>query len=135
MTRKKLDYEAGIMFDTALNKATSKSKWIHWLINDNKHAARSTLNFLHTCFANIPEAKHPGICSKKLGGDKNNVEATIYELVTHELLWRLELSPEFEFVSVDELKPDLSFTTEGKRFLTEVYLTHSPSKTYRDFKK
>lgn len=134
MTRKKLDYEAGIMFDTALDKAASKSKWVHWLINDNKHAARSTLNFLNTCFANIHEAKHPGICKKLKCNNKDGVEATICELVAHELLRRLELSPEFEFVSVDGLKPDLSFATEGKRFLTEVYLTHSPSKTYRDFK-
>lgn len=116
---------------SALQKAASKSEWISWLLNDNGDAARSTLDFLKTCFTNIPNAKHPRIL-QKLGGDKNEAEATIHELVAHELLYRLGLNPEFE-PSVDGLTPDLSFETEGKRFFADVYLTHSPLKTIKDF--
>lgn len=119
------------MLDIALSKAVSKSKWVSWLVNDNEDVARSTLDFLNTCFANIPLSKHPQILNK-LCGDKSQVEATIHELVAHELLRRLALSPEFE-PSIAGLTPDLSFEIEGKRFLADVYLTHSPSKTLRDF--
>jgi len=117
-------------FDTALNRAASKSEWVSWLVNDNENAARATLGFLNTCCANIPASKHPRIF-QKLAGDQSEVEATIHELVAHELLRRLGLSPEFE-PSIAGLTPDLSFETEGKRFLGDVYLTHSPSKTLRD---
>jgi hypothetical protein len=44
----------------------------------------------------------------------------------------LELSPEFE-PSIAGLTPDLSFELQGRRFLGDVYLTHSPLKTVRDF--
>jgi hypothetical protein len=104
---------------------------VSWLLKNNEEAARSTLEFLNSCFANIRGSKHPGII-KKLAGDKNQVEATIHELVAYELLRRLGLSPEFE-PSIAGLTPDLSFEIEGKRFLGDVYLTHSPSKTIRDF--
>lgn len=40
-------------------------------------------------------------------------------------------SPEFE-PSINGLTPDLSFVIEGKCFIGDVYLTHSPSKTIRD---
>src|ERR1700758_2487965 len=46
------------MFDTALNRAASKSDWVSWLVSDNDDAARTTLGFLNTCFANIPASKH-----------------------------------------------------------------------------
>lgn len=119
------------MLDIALSRAASKSEWVSWLINDRQYAARTTLVFLNMCFANIPASKHPRIF-KKLAGDRSQVEATIHELVAHELLRRLELSPEFE-PSIAGLAPDLSFEIEGKRFLGDVYLTHSPSKTLRDY--
>ncbi|MCI0486594.1 MAG: hypothetical protein L0229_08335 [Blastocatellia bacterium] len=119
------------MFDIALNKAASKSEWVSWLVKDTENAARSTLGFLHMCFGNIPASKHRRIFDK-LAGARSEVEATIHELVVHELLRRLELSPEFE-PSVTGLTPDISFEIEGKRFLGDVYLTHSPSKTLRDF--
>ena len=119
------------MLDIALNKAATKSEWVSWLLNNNEAAARSTLEFLNSCFANIRGSKHRGIV-KKLGGDRNEIEATLHELVAYELLRRLNLSPEFE-PSIAGLKPDLSFEIEGKRFFGDVYLTHSPSKTIRDF--
>jgi hypothetical protein len=118
------------MLDIALSKAASKSEWVSWLVNDNDDAARTTLGFLNTCLANIPTSKHPRIF-QKLAGDRSNVEATIHELVAHELLRRLGLSPEFE-PSIAGLKPDLGFEIEGKRFLGDVYLTHSPAKTLED---
>lgn len=119
------------MINNALSKAASKSEWINWLVNNHETSACSTRDFLTTCFANIPTAKHPRIF-QKLAGDKYEIEATIHELVAHELLHRLGLTPELE-PSVGGLTPDLIFEVGGKRFLAEVYLTHSPSKTLQDF--
>jgi hypothetical protein len=119
------------VFDISLNQAASKSEWIYWLVIDGGADARSTLQFLYTCLANIPTSKHQRI-HKKLRGDRSQIEATIHELVAHELLRRLKLSPEFE-PTISGLTPDLRFEIEGKRFLGDVYLTHSPSKTLRDF--
>jgi hypothetical protein len=119
------------MLKNIFNKAALKSDWICWLITNNSDAARSTLEFINTCFINIPLAKRKGIL-KKLNSDKYQVEATIHELVAHELLRRLRLSPEFE-PRINGLTPDLSFRIEGKAFIADVYLTHSPSKAFKDF--
>lgn len=116
---------------TSLKKTASKSRWVFWLVNDDGDAARSTREFLNTCLANIPETKHQRIF-KKLAGDQSQIEATIHELVAHELLRRLGLAPEFE-PSLLGLTPDLSFEVAEKRFFADVYLTHSPTKTFRDF--
>ena len=118
-------------FDAALRRAASRSDWFSWLVRDEQDAARSTLRFLDTCFTNVPAAKHPRII-KRLAGDCSQLEATIDELVAHELLRRLKLSPEFE-PQIAGLTPDLSFKIAGKRFLGDVYVTHSPLKTIRDF--
>jgi hypothetical protein len=115
----------------SLKKAASKSEWVSWLVNDDGDGARSTRDFLNTCLANIPATKHQRIF-KKLAGSKSQIEATIHELVAYEFLRRLGLSPEFEPPLLG-LTPDLSFEATGKRFLADVYLTHSPSKTFRDF--
>jgi hypothetical protein len=118
------------MLDQTLKRAASKSPWVSWLITDGD-AARSTRDFLNVCFANIPATKHSGIL-KKLSGAESQIEATVHELVAHELLRRLGLSPEFE-PSLDGLTPDLVFKAGGELFLADVYLTHSPSKTFEDF--
>jgi hypothetical protein len=118
------------MLDQALNRGASKSHWVSWLLTGGD-AARSTRDSLNICFANIPIARQSGIL-KKLSGTESQIEATIHELVAHELLRRLGLSPEFE-PSLDRLTPDIAFEAGGKRFISDVYLTHSPSKTFRDF--
>lgn len=119
------------MINNALSKAASKYEEIFWLVNDHKEVARSTREFLNNCFANIPAAKYPRII-QKLAGDANEIKATIHELVVHELLHRLGLTPELE-PSVGKLKPDLSFKVKGKRFFADVLISHSPSKTIKDF--
>lgn len=118
------------IIESAIQMAASKLDWISWIIASKQESARSTLEFLKSCFANIPEQKRPGIF-KKFSGDKNQVEATVYELVAHELLRRLDLSPVFEPSHVG-LTPDLGFVVEGKYFIGDVYLTHSPTKTLID---
>jgi hypothetical protein len=119
------------MLDKALSDAALKSDLVDWLINDNSPAGLSTLDFLHNCVDNIPPQKHSGI-GKKLAGDASQIEATIHELVAHELLYRLTLSPEYEPL-VNGKRPDLRFNARGMFFLADVYLAHSPSRTLTDF--
>jgi hypothetical protein len=60
------------------------------------------------------------------------VEATLHQLVAHELLLRLGLHPEWE-PSCIGLIPDLTFQAHGTLFIADVFVTHSPSITVRDF--
>lgn len=120
-----------VMLHKALTNAAAKSKWVAWLVNNNGPAALSTLDFLHVCVEHIPVEKQTGI-SNKLAGDASEIEATIHELVAHELLYRLKLSPEYEPL-VNGKTPDLCFTAGGTLFLADVYVAHSPDRTLEDY--
>jgi len=123
------------MFRAALSKAAAQSTWVYWLVNNDGDAAHSTREFLQTCFVNLPVAKHARLL-KTLATEKaaENIDACIHELVAHELLRRLGLSPEFHPVITKSTKtPDLRFEAGGKPFLADVYLTHSPAKTFKKY--
>jgi hypothetical protein len=109
-----------------LKGAALKSAWISWVISDDGNNARSTRGFLNTCFENVPLGKRKSFLKKLETGDRRQIEATAYELVAHELLRRLHLSPELE-PSIGRKRPDLSFKVAGKEFIADVFVTHSPA--------
>src|SRR5437870_1842279 len=88
-----------------------KSTWAWWVATNEGKAARETRDFLSMCFSNIDTQKEPAVI-KRLRGDKSQVEATLHELVAHELLRRLKLTPQFE-PSIGGQTPDLSFRVKG----------------------
>lgn len=120
------------MFGELLKNDNIKSTWAWWVATNGGKAARETRDFLSMCFSNIDTQKKSSVI-KKLGGDKSAVEATLHELVAHELLRRLKLVPQFE-PGVGRQTPDLSFRVEGRLFVADVFVTHSPSKTVKRFR-
>ena len=119
------------MFGELLKNDKIKSTWAWWVATDIGKAARETRDFLSMCFSNVDFQKKPAVI-KKLHGDKSQVEATLHELVAHELLRRLKLAPQFE-PPVGRQAPDLVFEFKGRLFVADVFVTHSPSKTVKYF--
>lgn len=121
------------MFSKLVKNEKIKDTWAWWVATNESKAARQARDFLSVCFSNLDAQKKPSVI-KKLGEDKSGVEATLHELVTHELLRRLKLAPRFE-PSIDGQKPDLAFKIMGQDFLADVFVTHSPSKTVKRFRR
>lgn len=119
-------------FEGILGSARAKSEWVEWLLNDADLAAASLREFLDVCFQNIPANKRPAVENDIARGDELQVHAVIHELVAYELLVRLKLSPEFK-PNIAALTPDLSFSISDQVFIADVFLTHSPAKTLREF--
>lgn len=119
------------MFAELLNNEKIKGTWAWWVATNDRKAARETREFLSTCFSNINARKKPSVL-KNLYGDRSQVEATLHELVAHELLRRLNLKPQFG-PSVGRQTPDLAFEVKGRLFVADVFVTHSPSKTVKRF--
>ena len=124
-------YRGERLFDELLKNDKIKSTWTWWVATNAGTAAGEARDFLSMCCSNIDSQKEPAVI-KKLHGDQSQVEATLYELVAHELLRRLKLAPQFE-PSVGKQAPDLAFEIKGKLFVADVFVTHSPSKTVKDF--
>jgi len=112
-------------FKGALGKAASKSSWIQWLVTSGK--AREPLDFLKMSYLNLTPDEQSRWIKRVSSGEVDQVEATIYELVTVELLRRLQLAPKYE-PSVQGKTPDIRFSFAGQEFLADVFVTHSPSK-------
>ena|SRR2546427_2949363 len=118
------------MFTSALNAAAEQSNWVRWLVTSNSGAANETRAFLETAFINIRVEKQNEIAARIRDDNASRIEATIHELVAHELLRRLQLRPVFE-PKLQGKTPDLLFQTAGARFISDVFVTHSPLKTVR----
>lgn len=116
------------MFDSALIAAAERSDWVRYLVASNSVAATETRAFLKIAFSNVRAEKQGRVAARIREGDTSQIEATIHELVAHELLRRLQLRPEFE-PQLQEKNPDLLFETAGVRFISDVVVLHSPSKT------
>src|SRR5262249_18775106 len=100
--------------------------------HEDNEAIRSTVDFLDICFAGIPVEKQKGILKRLKTADESEIEARLYELVCHQLLFSLGLSPELEPV-LGNYRPDLRFNVFGTEFIAEVFVTHSPTKTLGEF--
>lgn len=119
------------LVEAVLSNPRIGDTWSRWVVTDRAEPARRTCEFLEVCLANIPEGKKRGFTGKLRLGDVAHVEATLHELVAHELLLRLKLQPESE-PSIDQLTPDLGFRVAGAPFIADVIVVHSPTKTICD---
>ncbi len=119
------------MFDSALTAAAERSDWVRYLIARNSVAATETRALLEAAFSNIRAEKQNRVAARIREGDTPQIEATIHELVAHELLRRLQLRPEFE-PQLQGKSPDLLFEAAGMRFISDVVVLHSPSKTVNE---
>lgn len=113
-------------FESALTKAASKSNWVRWLITDD--TAQETLKFMRTSYSNLAPNEQSKWVKRVSKGEEDQIEATIYELVTIELLRRLQLAPIYN-PSIERKTPDIHFKFSGQEFLADVFVTHSPKKT------
>lgn len=108
----------------------NKSPSIEWLITEGK-AATETLAFLSSCYERIPNHKKANINKRFQNGDQNEVDAIVLELVTHDLLRRLGLQPEWSPI-IEGKNPDLKFRSNSKIFIADVLSVKSPTKTIRN---
>lgn len=108
-----------------------KSPLIEWLIIDKGKAATETLAFLSNCYARIPQPKKTNIKKRFQKVDQNEVDAIVLELVAHDLLRRLGLQPEWS-PTIERLNPDFTFHVNSKRFIADVFLVKSPTKTIKN---
>jgi hypothetical protein len=104
-----------------------KKTWSQWVGTSQKTSAVETLTFLSAALGRLPPSRQNFVLAKIEKADNSFLaEATLHELVAHEFLYRLTLQPEWE-PHVGNLTPDLAFTTQqGIRFLTDVFVAHSP---------
>jgi hypothetical protein len=119
------------MLAEAFNAAAQRSTWVEWLIASDSAAAVDTRAFLQTAFSHIRAEKQRSVADRIQKGDASQIEATIHELVAHELFRRLQLRPVFEPL-LEGKTPDLSFETAGMKCIADIVVCHSPSKTVRD---
>jgi hypothetical protein len=87
-----------------------------------------TLDFLEVSCTHLSsqgQAKVRGVFHRDTA---DKVESTICELVVHELLLRLGLSPDFQ-PRLDGKTPDLRFVAWGQDFLADVFVKHTPTRT------
>jgi hypothetical protein len=115
-------------FSEIIREMPNKSDWISRLYSNTGKAATETLAFLSTCYSNIPKAKRESIRKRLKSVGQNEVDAIIRELITFELLRGLKLQPEWS-PKIKGRNPDLMFVAEGKKFVADVFLTSSPTKT------
>ena len=120
------------IFSEIVNNPQTKNTWCRWVATSDRPSAASSREFLSTCFLKLPPNKRNGLLKKLRQGDHYEVEAKVYELVAHELLWRLNLDPEWA-PSVGNFTPDLTFQSCHTRFIADVFVSHSPSKTVENY--
>ena len=119
------------MFDDLVNNSALGDSWARWVATEPRAAAQDTREFLSACFEHLPAEKQGPLRNVLKKGNAKKVEATLHELVVHELLRRFDRQPEFE-PNLDGLTPDLRFCVSGTIFIADVFVVHSPSKTVKD---
>lgn len=97
----------------------NKSAWIRWITRVEKADGRQTYAFLITCCSHLGDLKTLGNRVRN-ECDENNLKAMVFELVTHELLYRLGLTPTFQPRSCEKT-PDLAFQGGGTTFLADAF--------------
>lgn len=110
-------------------KAIDKSQWVKWLVSESV-SAQETLAFLESAYLNLTADEQSRWARRISSGDEQQVMGTVYELVAIELLRRRQLAPRYA-PKIKGKTPDILFTFAGKEYLADVYLAHSPKKTYQ----
>ena len=112
---------------------------IRWIATDRSPLAGEARGFLDAAFRRLPVERQARII-KDLQSDRepSKVEATCYEILTHELLFRLGGAPVFDPGPLTDfagrsLTPDLLFVAGGVEFVADVFVTHNPKGTFEDF--
>ncbi len=118
-------------FGEMLRGLRDKTHWIKWLSIDTCKAATETLDFLSKSYSNVPSYKRAKIKKRFQKTNQQEADATIHELVIHELLRRLKLNPEWSPV-IEGLNPDFMFLVNGRSFIADVLLVKSPIRTIRN---
>lgn len=103
-----------------------RDTWSWWLVTSQSAAAEDTLRVLAGALRRLSASAQRSVLAKVRTGYSEHVEATLHELVAHELLWRLHLAPEWE-PRIASLTPDLAFKAQGNSFLGDVFVAHSPT--------
>jgi len=114
-----------------LRRNEKLSGWPKWVLDSPNPAAVETREFLETCFANIREEKRARLLERLRSGDTDNVDASLRELVAHELFRRLHLEPEFEPKVGAGLTPDMMAKVADHECIVDVFLTRNPSRTIK----
>ena len=110
------------LFIAILKNANTKNTWSQWVATSRDPSAASTRETLQTCFSGIPPCRRHGVVKKLRSADSAEVDATLHHLVSHELLRRLDLEPDWE-PDIGNLTPDLAFRSHGARFIGDVFVS------------
>lgn len=121
------------MLLSALKKNEGLSDWAKWVRDDPEQAPREIREFLERCFARIPANKGKQLIQRIKSDGEENVDAALYELVAHELFWRLHLKPEFQPNCFTPLTPDMAVQIGNQQFIVNVFVTHNPARTVAPF--
>lgn len=113
----------------SLKKNQNLTCWAKWVANGTNISAQETREFLEMCLSNLPNQKRRAVCRSAECDTAENVDALLYELVSHELLRRLRLEPKFKPKLSDGLTPDMLAKIGNREFIFDVYLTQNASRT------
>lgn len=117
---------AQVTLNNILKRVAPRSLFADRLITGDDGWARDTYAFLERCYGNLAASDRQA-WARRMTGDQPQIEATIRELVAHELLLRLGCQPQYE-PEVEGRIPDLKFYVGQQEFVADVAVVHTPDR-------
>lgn len=116
---------------TELKKNCSITNELNWLIHSCDTAAKWERSFYNNSLNRFNQMHQQEIINIFQNAKEDEVEAILYELLTHELLWHLDFKPNWH-PDFNGQTPDLSFDYNNQLFIADCYVIHSPKKTIKN---
>ena len=114
------------MLIESAGKNRNLSGWAKWALYNESQAARETRELFEICLRNLADDKKGAVCRKAGRDTAENVDSLLHELLCHELLRRLDLSPEFKPKLSGGLTPDMRARIADQDYIVEVFETSNP---------
>ena len=120
------------MFAKIAQNPKIRDPGLSWVAASDDIGAIWERQFYDRALARLPGHKQRQVLRICEVSDGAEVEATLYELLVHELLSRLHLNPRWH-PSIEDQTPDLKFRTSGQDFIADCVVLHSPARTVKDY--
>jgi hypothetical protein len=120
------------MFEEVARNRAIHTPSLKWLATSDDPSANWEREFYTKALTRLAEAQRRQVLRICAVADETEVEAVIYELLVHELLWRLDLAPAWH-PSIGEQTPDLGFRKNTQDFISDCVVVHSPERTITKF--
>lgn len=112
--------------EALLTRVRADSQLATWLTSQKGPEADRALGCLTSYYRNLaPQAQREW--AKRLKGQKEQIDGTIYELVIHELLLQLGVKPRYS-PKINGKTPDFTFEVADRLFAADVVVVRTPDR-------